>query len=61
MSAAFHVCLDAVDVSFDDARVPGQDEAGGDGVAVAIDADGQDAVTASVNRRLVREQARTRW
>ncbi|GAA1087040.1 hypothetical protein GCM10009577_04950 [Streptomyces javensis] len=35
--------LDAFDVSFDDARVPGQGEVGNDGiaVAVAVDAGGQ--------------------
>ncbi|MEU8836615.1 hypothetical protein [Streptomyces sp900116325] len=57
MSAAFRVRPDAVDVSSDDARVPGQDQAGGDGVAVAVDAGGKGAVTASVNRHLVREEA----
>jgi hypothetical protein len=57
MSAAFHVRPDAVDVSSDDVRVPGQDQAGGDGVAVAVDAGGECAVTASVNRHLVREEA----
>lgn len=30
--------LDAVDVSLDDARVPGEGEAGDDGVTVAVDA-----------------------
>ncbi|WP_234322050.1 hypothetical protein [Streptomyces sp. NRRL B-24720] len=57
MSAACHVRPDAVDLSSDDARVPGQDQAGGDGVAVVIDAGGEGAVTASVNRHLVREEA----
>ncbi|MFJ2879237.1 hypothetical protein ACIPJN_17520 [Streptomyces sp. NPDC086796] len=33
--------LDAVDVSFDDARVPRQGEAGGGGIEVAADACGE--------------------
>jgi hypothetical protein len=33
--------LDPVDVAFDDARVPGQGEAGDDRIAVAVDAGGE--------------------
>lgn len=43
-SAAEHLALehlDPVDVSFDDAGVPGQGEAGDDGVTVAVDACGE--------------------